>query len=80
MWEYYNQKCSLSQAFDIIFNNKGVRELNKSAIHFSKDELLVGLKLVNEVKEKIKKDKVICIPTFRGIELLDDTPNRYYWT
>jgi len=75
VWEYYNQKCSLSQAFDILFNDKGVRELNKPAIHFSKDELLVGRKLVNEVKEKIKKDKVICIQPFgRGIELLDDTP------
>ena len=51
VWEYYNQKCSLSQAFDILFNDKGVRELNKPAIHFSKDELLVGRKLVNEVKK-----------------------------
>ena len=75
VWEYYNQKCSLSQAFDIIFNNKGVRELNKPAIHFSKDELLVGRKLVNEVKEKIKKEKVIVVQPFgRGIEIMDDTP------
>jgi len=56
-------------------NNKGVRELNKPFINLSKDELLVGRKLVNEVKEKIKKDKVICIQPFgRGIEILDDTP------
>ena len=75
VWEYYNQKCSLSQAFDIIFNNKGVRKLNKPYINLSKDEMLVGRKLVNEVKEKIKKEKVICIQPFgRGIEILDDTP------
>jgi len=41
----------------------------------SKEELLVGRKLVNEVKEKIKKDKLLVIQPFgRGIEIIDDTP------
>ena len=26
VWEYYNQKCSLAQAFDIEINNKGLRD------------------------------------------------------
>tara|TARA_B100000900_G_scaffold397929_1_gene398780 strand:- start:74 stop:1042 length:969 start_codon:yes stop_codon:yes gene_type:complete len=75
VWEYYNQKCSLSQAFDILLNDKGVRELDKPYINLSKDEMLVGRKLVNEVKEKIKKEKVIVVQPFgRGIEVMDDTP------
>ena len=75
VWEYYNQQCGLSQAFDIILNNKGVRKLDKPFINLSKDEMLVGRKLINEVKEKIKKDKVIVVQPFgRGIEILDDTP------
>ena len=51
VWEYYNQKCSLAQAFDIELNGKGIRELPKPTLKLSKDELLVGRKLINEVKE-----------------------------
>ena len=29
VWEYYNQKCNLSQAFDILLNEQGVRDLDK---------------------------------------------------
>lgn len=75
VWEYYNQKCSLAQAFDIILNDKGVRDLPKPYLKLSKDELLVGRKLINEVKEKLKKDKIMVIQPFgRGIEIIDDTP------
>ena len=75
VWEYYNQQCGLSQAFDIILNNKGVRKLDKPFINLSKDEMLVGRKLINEVKEKIKKDKLLILQPFgRGIEVIDDTP------
>jgi ADP-heptose:LPS heptosyltransferase len=75
VWEYYNQECNLSQAFDIILNNKGVRQLPKPLLKLSKDELLVGRKLLNEIKEKIKKEKVLVVQPFgRGIEVIDDTP------
>jgi hypothetical protein len=75
VWEYYNQQCSLAQAFDIELNGKGVRELPRPTMKLSKEELLVGRKLVNEVKEKIKKDKLLVIQPFgRGIEIIDDTP------
>ena len=37
VWEYYNQKCNLSQAFDIEINGKGVRELPKPTIKLSKE-------------------------------------------
>ena len=74
VWEYYNQKCSLTQAFDIEMNGKGVRELDKPNLFLSKDELLAGRKIVTEIKQKIKKDKVIVFQPFgRGIDYIDET-------
>jgi len=74
VWEYYNQKCSLSQAFDIEMNKKGVRSLNKPEIYLSKDELLAGRKIATEVKEKLKKEKLLILQPFgRSIEYIDET-------
>ena len=74
IWEYYNQKCSLAQAFDIQINNKGVRDLPKPSLHLSKDELLSGRQLVAEIKKKLKKEKVIVFQPFgRGIEYIDES-------
>jgi hypothetical protein len=64
VWEYFNQKCSLAQAFDIAINHKGVRELPRPTVRLSNEELFSGLSVVNEVKEKTKKDKVIVIQPF----------------
>lgn len=70
VWEYYNQKCSLSQAFDIAINNKGVRDLQKPTLRLSQDEIIVGRNIVDEVKEKTKKDKVIVFQPFgRGVNV-----------
>ena len=74
IWEYYNQKCNLTQAFDIQINNKGIRNLPKPTIYLSKEELLTGRQLISEVKKKIKKDKVIVIQPFgRAIDYIDET-------
>jgi len=59
VWEYYNQKCSIAQAYDIAINNKGLRKLQKPRIRLNKEEMIFGKKLVDEVREKTKKDKVI---------------------
>lgn len=68
VWEYYNQKASLSQAYDIAINNKGVRELPRPTIRLSKGEQLSALQVINDVKEKTKKDKVIVFQPFgRGV-------------
>lgn len=73
VWEYYNQKCNLSQAFDIEINRQGIRELQRPSLYLSKDEILVGKKLIKEVKEKLKKEKVIIIQPFgRGIQQIDN--------
>lgn len=74
VWEYYNQKCSIAQAFDIEINKKGIRPLPRPTLMLSKDELLQGRYVVNEVKNKLKKEKLVVIQPFgRGIEYIDET-------
>jgi ADP-heptose:LPS heptosyltransferase len=75
VWEYYNQKCSIAQAFDIEINKKGIRPLPKPTLNLSKDELLTGRKLISDVKKQIKKSKIVVFQPFgRGIQVVDDTP------
>ena len=74
IWEYYNQKCSIAQAFDIEINKKGIRDLPKPTLRLSKDELLTGRKLISDVKSKLKKEKVVVFQPFgRGIEFIDES-------
>lgn len=69
IWEYYNQKCSLAQAYDIAINDKGIRDLPRPNIQLSKEELLIARKMINEVKEKTGKDKIIVFQPFgRGAQ------------
>lgn len=64
VWEYYNQKCNLSQAFDIEINGKGIRELPRPTLKLSVDEILIGKNIVKEVKEKTGKDTVVVFQPF----------------
>jgi ADP-heptose:LPS heptosyltransferase len=74
VWEYYNQQCNLSQAFDIEINGKGIRELPKPNVFLSKEELLAGRQLVSEVKKTLKKEKTIVFQPFgRGIQYIDES-------
>jgi hypothetical protein len=69
VWEYYNQKASLSQAFDICINNKGLRELSEPKLNLSREELAQGSSLITSIKDKLKKDKVAVFQPFgRGIQ------------
>lgn len=69
VWEYYNQKCSLAQAFDIAINNKGVRELPPPRVVLSKQEVVQGYNVVQEVKFKTGFDKAVVIQPFgRGVQ------------
>ena len=74
IWEYYNQKASLAQGYDIAINNKGLRELNKPRMFLSKEEMVTGRQIINQVKEKLKKELVVIIQPFgRGITHVDNT-------
>lgn len=69
VWEYYNQKCSLAQAFDIAINNEGIRDLPDPTIVLDKMEVVQGYNVVQEVKAKTGFDKVVVIQPFgRGIQ------------
>ncbi len=74
IWEYYNQQCSIAQAFDIEINKKGIRSLPKPTLVLSKDELLTGRKLIGDVKKQLKKSKIVIFQPFgRGIQVVDDS-------
>ena len=72
IWEYYNQQASLAEGYDIAINNKGLRKLDKPRMFLSKEEMLTGRQIINQVKDKLKKDKVIIIQPFgRAIQHVD---------
>jgi len=64
VWEYYNQKCSLSQAFDIEINNKGIRDLDKPKLVLSKTEVVSAANVVEEIKQVTGFDKVLVVQPF----------------
>ena len=72
--EYFNQKCDIAQAFDMLINNKGIRELPAPTLILSKEELLVGRKAIDEIKKKVKKEKLVIIQPFgRAITQIDNS-------
>ena len=64
VWEYFNQQCNLSQAFDIEINNKGVRDLPLPTVKLSLEEQMAGKNVIKEVKEKTGKEKTIVFQPF----------------
>lgn len=74
VWEYYNQKCSLSQAFDIQINElDSPRELPTPSINLSKMEVIAGFNAVEEIKQGTGKDKVLVVQPFgRSVETVGE--------
>lgn len=74
VWEYYNQKCSLAQAFDIQINElDGPRELPAPTIQLGKMEVIQGYNAVEEVKQGTGKNKVLIVQPFgRSTEAVGD--------
>lgn len=64
VWEYYNQKCSIGQAYDIAINGKGIRDLQRPFLKLSNDESILGFNIVKEVREKTGKKKVVVFQPF----------------
>lgn len=64
VWEYYNQKCSLSQAFDILINDQGIRPLPNPSLYLSKQEIAQANNIVQEVKYRTGFDKVVVVQPF----------------
>jgi ADP-heptose:LPS heptosyltransferase len=80
IWEYYNQQCSIAQAFDIEINKKGIRDMPAPTIHLNKSELGQGKGIVEEVRAVTGFDKIIVVQPFgRGVEeSLIDTTSRSF--
>ena len=72
VWEYYNQKCGIAQAYDIEINKKGIRKLEIPKVYLSKEELIMARQMINEVKEKTKKEKVIVFQPFGRVSKKDN--------
>ena len=78
-WHYYNQKCTISQAFDMEINGLSEpRELPAPRIKLAKMEAITAINTVEEVKAKTGKDKVIVIQPFgRGAEIQGEYINEW---
>ena len=62
---YFNQKCNLIQAFDMIINELDeIPKSKKINIELNKQEQISGHNIVNEVRTNLKKDKVIVFQPF----------------
>jgi ADP-heptose:LPS heptosyltransferase len=73
VWEYYNQKCSLSQAFDIEINQKGIRDLPRPTLKLTQDEITNGKVGLKDVLSKTGKTKSIVFQPFgRGVAMKGD--------
>lgn len=64
VWEYYNQKCSLAQAFDIAISNKGLRDVSTPKIYHNKHEIVEAHQAIQEVKNTTGLDKVLIVQPF----------------
>jgi hypothetical protein len=63
--EYFNQKCSLAQAFDIEINGlEEPRELPDPTITLNKTETITGFQALQEIKANLNKDKTLIIQPF----------------
>tara|TARA_B110000977_G_C11090784_1_gene496788 strand:- start:9264 stop:10328 length:1065 start_codon:yes stop_codon:yes gene_type:complete len=73
VWEYYNQQCSLTEAFDICINNKGIRKLSAPKIYLNKMEIVNAANVIEEVKAVTGFDKIVVIQPFgRSTETIGD--------
>lgn len=66
LWEYYNQKCNLIQAFDILINGRdNILPANtKVTMDLSKKEQVDGYDIVNDVRRVKQKEKIIVFQPF----------------
>ena len=69
-WHYYNQKCSLTQAFDMEINGLDEpRDLPPPRIKVTKTEGITAINTIENIKAETGRDKVIVIQPFgRGIQ------------
>ena len=67
IWEYYNQKCNISQAFDICINGKLDTDLAKPSLHLNNEEIITARSIIQDMRQKNKKPVFIFQPFGKGI-------------
>ena len=82
--EYFNQECSLAQAFDIEINSlEEPRELPAPSINLNKTETITGYQAIQGIKSQLNKDKAIIVQPFgrsvtqMGEYLIDSTSRSF---
>ena len=82
--EYFNQQCSMAQAFDIEINSlETSRELAHPTIKLNKMESVTGYQTIQEIKSQLNKNKAIVIQPFgrsvqkMGEYLIDSTSRSF---
>lgn len=69
-WEYYNQKASIAQGFDIAINNNGLRNLPRPTIRLSNIERQGGTGTLDAIKKDNGNKKIIVFQPFgRGTSI-----------
>lgn len=61
--EYYTQKVSLTEAFDLLINGEN-SNLGPANLYLSRPEIATGLKIIEDVRNHQKKKKTIVIQPF----------------
>jgi hypothetical protein len=69
VWEYYNQKCNISQAFDICINGSFDKNLHKPSIYLSNEEIITATNIVNDMRSQRNTPLFIFQPFGRGITM-----------
>ena len=82
--EYFTQKCSLAQAFDIEINGlETAREVTTPSINLNKMETISGYQAIQGIKSQLNKDKAIIVQPFgrsvqqMGEYLIDSTSRSF---
>jgi ADP-heptose:LPS heptosyltransferase len=62
---YYNQKCNLSQAFDMIINDlDDVPDIEPLKLEISKRDQVFGYNFIDDAKQNLRKEKCIVFQPF----------------
>ena len=69
VWEYYNQKCSIAQAFDIEINGCLDKNLANPSIYLSNEEEITARNIIKDMKSKRNKPLILFQPFGKGITL-----------
>jgi hypothetical protein len=67
VWEYYNQKCNISQAFDICINGTLDETLPNPVLNLSHEEKITAASIIKDMQSKRNKPIVVFQPFGRGI-------------